>query len=106
MAASSSNFSQMWGGGLTDGRGAGWMGLTNDSTATAAGTGYLAGMMRGSRGSVNLGISTGDVVFLVHGTTAFTAWLVTGSTINQASTNASSSYNYAFDGTLTALTAL
>lgn len=90
-------------GSLTDGSRAEWMYETSDSTATVYGTGYFAGVMRGSRGTNGAGLSTGDVVQVIHGTTAFTMGVVTASTADQASTSASTGWKAAYNGTLTAL---
>jgi hypothetical protein len=93
-------------GSLTNGRGAEWRYDTSDSTGTVFGTGYFAGVMRGSRGLSGRGVSTGDICHIVHGSTAFTLGVFTGSTADQASTSASTGWKTAYNGTLTALTAL
>jgi hypothetical protein len=93
-------------GSLTNGEGAEWRYVTSDTTGTVFGTGYFQGCMRNSRGSNALGVSTGDSVFILHGTSALTCGIFTGSTANQASTTASTGWNAAYDGSITSLTAL
>ncbi|MCZ7565166.1 MAG: hypothetical protein M5U08_16460 [Burkholderiales bacterium] len=104
MAFSSTAAFQLWPGSLANGRGAGWMVLTTDSTSAASATGWLAGAMRGGRGSSTIGMSTGDVCFVHHltgGAGVFTSRIITGSTADQASTSTSTGFNASYNGTLT-----
>jgi hypothetical protein len=106
MAFSSTSLYQISEGNFLNGRGATWRYDTADSTGTVFGTGYFAAVMRGSRGLEGRGVSTGDIVHIVHGSSAFTLGVFTGSTANQASTVASTGWDAAYDGSITSLTAL
>jgi len=106
MAFASTSLYMIREGNLTNGRGAEWRYDTSDSTGTVFATGYLAGVMRGSRGLNGRGVSTGDIVHIVHGTTAFTLGVVTASTADQGSTTASTGWGAAYNGTLTGVTAV
>jgi len=103
MAFSSSNLSQTAHGGLTGGQNGLWTYVTSDSTATTHGTGYFAGVGRGSRGAHGAGLSTGDFVLCLHGSTAATLSFVSASTANQASTSASTGWGAAYNASLTAI---
>jgi hypothetical protein len=106
MAFESTSLYQIREGNLSNGKGAEWRYDTADSTGTVFGTGYFAGVMRGSRGLNGRGVSTGDIVHIVHGTSALTLGVFTGSTANQTSTSGSTGWGAAYDGSLTGLTAI
>lgn len=91
-------------GGLANGRGALWLHQgSTDAHSQVTATGYLAGVMRGGRSTGTLGVTTDDVVMHVQsGTGAVSMHSVIASTINQATTSASSAYNFGFNGTLSA----
>ena len=96
-------------GNLVNGRGAEWRyDSSADSSGTVVGTGYFAAVMRGSRSTGNLGrgVSTGDTVLVVCGSTAAFYGFFSASTADQASTSASTGHNAGYNGTITALTAL
>ena len=72
MAFQSTSLYQVRPGSLTNGEGAEWRYETTDSTGTVFGTGYFAAVMRGSRGLSGRGVSTGDIVHTIHGSSAMT----------------------------------
>jgi hypothetical protein len=106
MAFSSTSLYMLRDGSLTNGRGAEWRYDTADSTGTVFGAGYFLAVMRGSRGLEGRGVSTGDTVLIVHGSSAFSMGVFTASTADQASTLASTGWGAAYNGSLTPLTAL
>lgn len=108
MAFASSGLSQITDGGLNGSGQALWSYRTTEACTAALATGYFVGCGRRGR-SGNFGLAVGDLVIVSESTAApnpgrTLVGCVFASTVDQASTLASSGYNYAFNVTIRAST--